>query len=45
MIVVQPSEKRQVGPVNYDNMFKIWNEWDDDNYAPRTVMINMMSSA
>ncbi|CAK9809372.1 Retrovirus-related Pol polyprotein from transposon TNT 1-94 [Anthophora plagiata] len=42
---VKPLEKPEEGVDNYDNKYKIWNEWDDDNYAARTVMLNTMTKA
>lgn len=44
VINVKPPEKPE-GVENYEVEFKHWNEWDDDNYAARAVIINTMSKA
>ncbi|XP_078051960.1 uncharacterized protein LOC144478112, partial [Augochlora pura] len=45
VINVKPVEKPVEGVENYEAKYKIWNQWDDDNYAARAVMINTMSSS
>lgn len=45
VINIKPPEEPEEGVQNYDVKFKHWNEWDDNNYAARTVMINTMSKA
>ena len=45
IIGVKPPKKPEEGETDYDAKFKKWNEWDDDNYATRTVMINTMCQA
>lgn len=45
VISVKPPENPDKGAKNYDAKFKLWNEWDDDNYAARTVLMNTMSKA
>lgn len=42
---MKPPEKPEEGVENYDTKLRKWNEWDDDNYAARTMMINTMSEA
>lgn len=42
---VKPTDKPEEDDERYAEKFKLWNEWDDDNYAARTVMINRMSKA
>ena len=42
---VKPTDKPEEDDERYAEKFKLWNEWDDDNYAARTVMINTMSKA
>lgn len=42
---VKPPEKPEEGSDNYNARLRVWNEWDDDNYAARTIMINTMSKA
>ncbi|XP_076621596.1 uncharacterized protein LOC143342001 [Colletes latitarsis] len=43
VIGVKPVEKLSAGVANYEEKLKSWDEWDDNNYAARTVMINTMS--
>lgn len=45
VIDIKPPEEPEEGTPNYDIKFRLWNEWDDNNYAARTVMINTMSKA
>lgn len=45
IINVKPPEKSEEEDEDYRNKYKPWNEWDDDNYAARTIMINTMSKA
>ena len=45
VIGVKPLEEPIVGEANYEEKLKIWDEWDDNNYAARTIMINTMSKA
>lgn len=45
VINVKPPEKPEEEDEDYRNKYKAWNEWDDDNYAARTIMINTMSKA
>lgn len=45
VIGVKPPEKPEEEDPEYNVKFRRWNEWDDDNYAARTVMINTMSKA
>lgn len=45
VINVKPPEKPEEGVSGYEVKFKQWNEWDDDNYAAHTVIINTMSKA
>lgn len=42
---MKPPEKPEEGAENYETKYKSWNEWDDDNYAARAVIINTMSSS
>ena len=45
MIGVKPLEEPIVGGANYEEKLKNWDEWDDNNYAARTIMINTISKA
>jgi len=45
VIKVKPPKKPEEGVSDYDAKFKLWNDWDDDNYAARAVIINTMSKA
>jgi len=45
VIDVKPLEKPNEDVENYEAKFKLWNEWDDNNYAARAVMINTISKA
>ena len=42
---VKPREKPVEGDTEYEKKLKEWNDWDDDNYTARSVMINTMSRA
>ena len=42
---VKPLEESIVEEANYEEKLKNWDEWDDNNYAARTIMINTMSKA
>ena len=44
MGVKQP-EKPIEGEEDYAQKLKIWDDWDDDNHAARTIMINTMTKA
>jgi len=37
--------RKSEGAKKYNKKLKQWNEWDDNNYAARTVLINTMSKA
>lgn len=39
VINVKPPEKPEEGAENYDTKLRKWNEWNDDNYVARTMMI------
>lgn len=43
VIGINPPEKPEEDDAEYAIKFRPWNEWDDNNYAARTVMINTMS--
>lgn len=45
VIEVKPPAKPQEDEENYDTKYKAWNEWDDDNYAARTIILNTMTKA
>lgn len=45
VINIKLPEKPEEEDEDYRNKFKTWNEWDDDNYVARTIMINTMSKA
>lgn len=45
VINVKPPEKPEEEDEDYRIKYKTWNDWDDDNYAARTIMINTMSKA
>lgn len=42
VINVKPPEKPEEEDADYGIKYKIWNDWNDDNYAAR-IMINTMS--
>ncbi|KAG7188019.1 hypothetical protein KM043_015765 [Ampulex compressa] len=43
VINVKPPGKPEEEDNDYEEKNKAWNEWDDNNYAARTLMINAMS--
>ncbi|XP_076660881.1 uncharacterized protein LOC143364367 isoform X2 [Halictus rubicundus] len=45
VIGVKPLIKPVAGEEKYDEKLNAWNNWDDDNYAARAIMINTMSEA
>ena len=42
---VKPPEKPLTGGAEYERKFQIWNDWDDENYTARTIMLNTMTEA
>ena len=45
VIGVKPPEKPDESARDYEVKFKVCNEWDDDNYAARTIILNTMNKA
>lgn len=45
IINVKPPEIPEEGAENYEMGIKLWNEWDDNNYVARAIMINIMSKS
>jgi len=43
IIGIKPPEKPKEGETQFEEKFKKWNDWDDDNYAVRAIMVNSMS--
>lgn len=42
---VKPPEKPLTGEAEYERKFQIWNDWDNENYTARTIMLNTMTEA
>lgn len=40
MISIKLLEKPIVGDANYEEKLKNWDEWDDNNYAAKTMINN-----
>lgn len=45
IIGVKPPETPLEGDENYERKLRAWNDWDDDNYTARTIMLNTMTEA
>jgi len=45
IIGVKSPEKPSEEEENYGQKFREWDQWDDNNHAARTIMINTMSKA
>lgn len=42
---VKPPEKPLTAEAEYERKFQIWNDWDNENYTVRTIMLNTMTEA
>lgn len=42
---IKPPEEPSEEEEGYEQKFREWDQWDDNNHAARTIMINTMSKA